>query len=159
LRIAIGLIQDHEYDSGNTGVIATSEVDAISAYIAAHRAGARYEFVVADPSSVGELIIHDAQPILSLTSYNQHELLHVRRLAALVRSGAVRFAYIGGPCIPGDALELPRCSPGATWVRKHGIDVSARIGLPRPDVLYFLPRRYRHRHARARRAHALDSRR
>jgi hypothetical protein len=34
LRIAVGLVQDHEYDSGNTGVIATSEVDAISHYIA-----------------------------------------------------------------------------------------------------------------------------
>jgi 4-amino-4-deoxy-L-arabinose transferase-like glycosyltransferase len=158
LRIAVGLVQDHEYDSGNTGVIASGEVNAISDYIAFHREGAHYEFVVADPSSVGDLIIHDAQPILSLTSYNQHELLTVSRLAALVRSGAVRFAYIGGPCIPGDALELPRCSPGAIWVRKHGIDVSAKIGLSRPDVLYLLPRRYRHRHARSRRAHALDSR-
>jgi 4-amino-4-deoxy-L-arabinose transferase-like glycosyltransferase len=159
LRIAIGLIQDHEYDSGNTGVIATSEVDAISNYIHAHRDGAHYEFVVADPSSVGDLIIHDVQPILSLTSYNQHELLKIHRLAALVASGAVRFAYIGGPCIPSDQLELPRCSAGARWVRAHGVDVSSKIGLPRSDVLYFLPRRYRQRSAGARHANALDSRR
>ena len=50
------------------------QVDAISNYIGAHRDGARYEFVVADPSSVGDIIIRDLQPILSLTSYNQHEL-------------------------------------------------------------------------------------
>ncbi len=144
VRIAVGLVQDHEYDSGNTGVIAAREVDAISRYIAAHRAGARYEFVVADPSSVGDLIIHEQRPILSLTAYNQHELLPVNRLAQLVGDGAVRFAFIGGPCVPTDKLELPRCSPGAAWVRVHGVDVSAQIGLARSEVLYYLPRRYRH---------------
>jgi len=159
LRTAIGLVQAHEYDSGNTGVIATSEVNAISDYIAARRGHARYEFVVADPSSVGDIIIRDLRPILSLTSYNQHELLKVQRLAALVQSGAVRFAYIGGPCVPGDKLELPRCSPGAAWVRAHGVDVSREIGLSRPDVLYFLPRQYRHDRAATRDANAVDSRR
>ena len=159
LRIAVGLVQDHEYDSGNTGVIAPREVDAISSYIAAHRDGSHYEFVVADPSSVGDIIIRDLQPILSLTSYNQHELLPIARLRALVDEGAVRFAYIGGPCVPGDKLELPRCSPGAAWVRAHGVDVSRRIGLPRVDVLYFLPRRYRQHRARSRSANAVDTRR
>jgi 4-amino-4-deoxy-L-arabinose transferase-like glycosyltransferase len=144
LRIAIALVQDHEYDSGNTGVIPTREVNAISNYIDAHRDGARYEFVVADPSSVGDLIIHEMRPILSLTSYNQHELLPLTTLAQLVKTGAVHFAYIGGPCIPADQLELPRCSPGAAWVRAHGIDVSQTIGLTRHDVLYYLPSRYRH---------------
>jgi hypothetical protein len=134
-------------------------VDAISSYIAAHRGHARYEFVVADPSSVGDIIIRDLRPILSLTSYNQHELLAVARLAALVRSGAVRFAYIGGPCIRADKLELPRCSPGAVWVRAHGVDVSRKIGLSRPDILYFLPRRYRQGRAATRHTDALDSRR
>jgi 4-amino-4-deoxy-L-arabinose transferase-like glycosyltransferase len=159
LRTAVGLAHDHEYDSGNTGVIAVSEVDAISSYIAAHRGHARYEFVVADPSSVGDIIIRDLRPILSLTSYNQHELLAVARLAALVRSGAVRFAYIGGPCIRANKLELPRCSPGAVWVRAHGVDVSRKIGLSRPDILYFLPRRYRQGRAATRHTDALDSRR
>jgi 4-amino-4-deoxy-L-arabinose transferase-like glycosyltransferase len=141
LRVAVGLVQAHEYDSGNTGVIAASEVNAIGNYIGAHRDGARYEFVVADPSSVGDLIIRELRPILSLTSYNQHELLPVGKLAALVRSGSVRFAYIGGPCAPKNKLELPRCSPGAAWVRAHGVDVSLKLGLTRPDILYFLPRR------------------
>jgi 4-amino-4-deoxy-L-arabinose transferase-like glycosyltransferase len=159
LRVAVGLVQDHEYDSGNTGVIASREVSEISDYIAAHRDGAKYEFVVADPSSVGDLIIREVQPILSLTSYNQHELLPVPRLEHLVVVGAVRFAYIGGPCVPSDKLELPRCSPGAAWVRRHGIDVSLRIGLPHADVLYFLPRRYRQHHAGPRRAHPQHPRR
>ena len=141
LRIAVALVQDHEFDSGNTGVIAQPAVREISSYIAGHRDGARYEFVVADPSSIGDLILAEMRPVLSLTSYNQHELLSVSRLATLVARGQVRFAYLGGPCVPGDKLELPRCSPGAAWVRAHGRDVSELIGLPRPDILYYLRRR------------------
>jgi len=33
VRVAVGLVAAHEYDSGNTGVIATGEVNAISSYI------------------------------------------------------------------------------------------------------------------------------
>jgi len=159
LRVSLGLVADHEYDSGYTGVIAASEVTAISDYIRAHRDGAHYEFVVADPSTVGSLIVHDRQPILSVTSHGEHELLQVSRLAGLVASGAVRFAYIGGPCVPSNQLTLPLCSAGADWVRAHGIDVSRTIGLPTSEVLYFLPSRYRHQHASSRHTDARDSRR
>jgi hypothetical protein len=138
-------------------VIAPRAIEEISSYIARHRDGARYEFVVADPSEVGSIIVHDLQPILSLTSYDQHELLPVRRLAALVAAGEVRFAYIGGRCVPGDTLELAPCSAGARWVRAHGIDVSRRIGLAKAAVLYYLPRRYRQRRAPAHRADTVDS--
>jgi 4-amino-4-deoxy-L-arabinose transferase-like glycosyltransferase len=159
LRIAIGEITSHEYDSGYTGVIPPSELADISNYIHANRAGAHYEFVVADPSTVGSIIVHDLQPILSLTSYNQHELLPVDRLAALVAAGAVRFAFIGGPCVPANPLELPRCSPGARWVRAHGVDVSRQIGLPRAGLLYLLPRRYRQGRAGTQHTQTRDPRR
>lgn len=159
LRIAIGEITSHEYDSGYTGVIPPTELADISNYIHTNRDGARYEFVVADPSTVGSIIVRDLQPILSLTSYNEHELLPVSRLAALVAGGEVRFAFIGGPCVPANQLELPRCSPGARWVRAHGVDVSRQIGLPRPGVLYLLPRRYRQERAGTQHADARHSRR
>ena len=159
LRVSLGLVADHEYDSGYTGVIQAGEVTAISDYIRAHRDGAHYEFVAADPSTVGSLIVHDVQPILSLTSHGEHELLPVSRLAGLVASGAVRFAYLGGPCVPSDQLTLPLCSAGADWVRAHGIDVSHTIGLSTSEILYFLPSRYRHQHASSRHTDARDSRR
>ncbi len=149
LGVCISEISNHEYDSGHTGVIAAKEVDDISRYISARRDGARYEFVVADPSEVGAIIVHDLQPILSLTAYDQHELLPIGRLASLVAHGEVRFAYIGGPCVPSDVLELAPCSPGARWVRTHGIDVSRAAGLPQGAVLYLLPRRYRQGRERA----------
>jgi 4-amino-4-deoxy-L-arabinose transferase-like glycosyltransferase len=156
LRVSLGLVANHEYDSGFTGFIGPATVAEISGYISAHRDGAHYEFVVADPSTVGSLIVHDLQPILSLTSYGDHELLATPRLARLVSTGAVRFAYIGGPCVPRNQLELPRCSAGASWVRAHGIDVSRTIGLDQPDMLYFLPRRYRPGGASQRHTHTRD---
>jgi hypothetical protein len=159
LRVAAGLVRDHEYDSGFTGVIAPRAIEEISSYIARHRDGARYEFVVADPSEVGSIIVHDLQPIRSLTSYDEHELLPVPQLASLVAAGEVRFAYIGGRCVPHDTLELAPCSAGARWVRAHGIDISRKIGLAQPAVLYYLPSRYRQHRAPAHRPHAVDSRR
>jgi hypothetical protein len=114
------------------------EVDAISSYIAAHRRGARYEFAAADPIEVGALIVKDLQPILSLTSYNAHELIPLPRLTALVRSGQLRFAVLDGGCGPRTSRKSPACSAGAAWVRAHGVDVSRRAGLPRAHVLYQL---------------------
>jgi hypothetical protein len=116
----------------------TSAVDAISAYIAAHRDGAHYEFAAADPTEVASLIIHDRQPILSLTSYGAHELLPITRLAALVASGQLQFAVLNGGCGSRASRQTAACSPGAAWVRSHGTDVSAVARLPHRHVLYRL---------------------
>ncbi|MGH2851733.1 MAG: glycosyltransferase family 39 protein [Solirubrobacteraceae bacterium] len=132
------LIRNHEYDNGRTGAMAPSEVREISAYIGAHRRRARYEFAAADPSEVGALIVAERQPILSLTSYDAHELLPIPRLAALVAHGALRFAVIDGRCTPHTSRRSAACSPGAAWVRSHGTDVSLRAGLHRTHVLYAL---------------------
>jgi hypothetical protein len=131
-------IRNHEFDSGRTGAMSTREVNAISSYIAAHRGGARYQFAAADPISVAALIVKDLQPILSLTSYNANELIPTPRLGQLVASGALRFAILDGGCGPGTSRLSPACSPGAAWVRAHGIDVSRRAGLPHSHVLYQL---------------------
>jgi len=131
-------ISNHEYDSGLTGAMSVHEVDSISSYIAAHRAGARYEFAAADPIEVGALIVKDLQPILSLTSYNANELLSLPRLAALVAAGELRFAVLDGGCGPRTSRLSPACSPGAAWVRAHGVDVSLLAGLTHNHVLYEL---------------------
>jgi hypothetical protein len=139
LQVDASMIHNHESDSGLTGTLPAAEVNAISSYIAAHNAGARYEFAAADPTEVGSLIVQEVRPILSLTSYDAHELLPIGRLAALVASGRLRFAVLDGGCGRGRAAHLlPGCSPGAAWVRAHGIDVSRRAGLSRGGVLYLL---------------------
>jgi 4-amino-4-deoxy-L-arabinose transferase-like glycosyltransferase len=131
-------ISNHEFDAGQTGAMSTHEVDAISSYIAAHRDGAYYQFVAADPIEVGALIVKNLQPILSLTSYNEHELIALPRLAALVASGRLRFAVLDGSCGRHTTRTSPACSSGAAWVRAHGIDVSRSAGLEHSHVLYEL---------------------
>ena len=139
IQVDASLISNHEFDSGRTGALSSAYVSDIGSYIAGHAPGARYEFAAADPTEVGALIVADRRPILSLTSYNQHELLPVARLRALVASGQLRFAVLDGGCGHGaTASLLPGCSVGAAWVRAHGRDVSLLAGLPHAGVLYLL---------------------
>ena len=120
LDVDHSLIVNHEFDSGRTGAMATSEVDTISAYLARHDARARYEFAAADPSEVGALIVKDLRPILSLTSSGSHELLPVARLAALAASGELRF--VGDRRLVRPA-HLP-IEPGL--LGRGGVDAGAR---------------------------------
>jgi 4-amino-4-deoxy-L-arabinose transferase-like glycosyltransferase len=138
LNVDRSLIVNHEFDSGRTGAMAASEVAAISAYLHAHAASARYEFAAADPSEVGALIVRDLRPILSLTSYGSHELTSIPRLRSLRASGQLRYVVIDGSCGPHTARSAPACSAGAAWTRAHGTDISLAIGLHRRDVLYRL---------------------
>jgi 4-amino-4-deoxy-L-arabinose transferase-like glycosyltransferase len=139
LQVDASLIHNHEFDSGRTGALSSTYVDGIGGYIRRHNGAARYEFAAADPTEVGALIVADSEPILSLTSYDAHELLPIARLRSLVASGELRFAVLDGGCgTSPSARGLPGCSPGANWVRAHGIDVSLRAGLPHRGVLYRL---------------------
>jgi len=139
LAVDASLIRNHEFDSGRTGAMGSSAVEAISSYIDTHGgAHTRYEFAAADPTEVGALILHDRRAILSLSSYGAHELLPLPRLAALVAAGRLRFAVLDGGCNPRSGRATPACSPGAGWVRAHGVDVSIAAGLPHRHVLYLL---------------------
>ncbi len=141
LQVDRSLIVHHEFDSGLTGAMAPRTVNAISAYVRAHRAGARYEFAAASATQVAALIVKDRQPILSLTAHDAVELLPVVRLASLVAAGELRFAVLNGPCGPHTSRRNPACSPGSAWVRTHGVDVSQRAGLRHSHVLYQLASR------------------
>lgn len=138
LDVDHSLIANHEFDSGRTGAMATSEVDTISAYLERHEPRARYEFAAADPSEVGALIVKDLRPILSLTSSGSHELVSVARLVELTTRGELRYVVIDGACGAHTPRSSPACSAGAAWTRAHGVDVSRAIGLQRSDVLYRL---------------------
>ena len=112
LDVDRSLIVNHEFDSGRTGAMASSEV--------------------------GALIVKDLRPILSLTSSGSHELVPVARLVELATSGQLRYVVIDGACRAHTARSSPACSVGAAWTRAHGVDVSRAIGLGRSDVLYRL---------------------
>jgi len=140
LQVDASLIANHEFDSGRTGAMGATTVARISSFIDTHGgAHTRYEFAAADPTEVASLILRDRRPILSLSAYGSHELLAIPRLAALVAGGELRFAVLDGGCDRrGGGGQSPACSPGAAWVRSHGVDVSRRAGLGHDHVLYLL---------------------
>ncbi len=138
VEVAVGLVAHAETDAGHVGVTPAGQLEPLSAYLRAHRQGARYELATGAATQAAALIVRDGQPVLVLTSFDARPLVSVPRLASLVAAGAVRYALLGGGCGPRTSRRLPVCSSAAFWVRDHGQDVSAEAGLNRPKLLWRL---------------------
>ncbi len=138
LVASVEAIADHTSDAGNVGALPPAEQRALSAYLLAHRAGARYELAAASSTSVASLIVQDQRPVLMLTTYNGLPFTGVARLRALIAQGAVRYAFLNSTC-PRTAPTPTNagCAPAALWIRAHGTDVSRQAGLA-PGVLWRL---------------------
>jgi 4-amino-4-deoxy-L-arabinose transferase-like glycosyltransferase len=132
-------VSENVSDSNRLGVMRPHELGPLSAYLRAHQGSAHYEVAYDSGSKIGSLVIHDARPILVLTSIEAHVLTPVARLAALAASGAVRYALLSTPCGPHTPRTEASCSAPAQWVLKHGVDVSRQAGLPRAKLLWRLP--------------------
>jgi 4-amino-4-deoxy-L-arabinose transferase-like glycosyltransferase len=105
-------------------------VTALSKFLATHDAGAHYEAAFSAPTLAAPLIVRDARPVLLLTSLKGRPLTTLAQLRHQAASGRVRYVYTEGIC-PGPAYtELPACSRADEWVRAHGRDVTAELGLP-----------------------------
>jgi hypothetical protein len=128
----------HEDDAGHVGAMPPAQTASLSAYLNAHRGGARYELATAAATQAGALIARDGEPVLVLTSYNALPLIPVSRLSQLVAEGAVRYGLLAGGCGPRTSRQLAQCSSDASWVRAHGQDVSQAAGLSRPKLLWRL---------------------
>ena len=131
------LASAHASDGGIAGAMPAAQVDSLSRFLKAHRAGAHYEFVAPAVAVAGPLIVHDTQPVLMLTSLYGRPLTSVKQLATAVRTGQARYALLGkGRCKrPGE--HVPDCAPAVLWARSHSFDVSARAGV-RAGLLYRL---------------------
>jgi hypothetical protein len=107
----------------------------LSAYLGEHRGGAHYEAADTAVTKAAALIAADGAPQLILDADAGRPLVSVRALAAAVGHGEVRYGVVGGACRvrPSDA-----CSPAATWIRRHGVDVSRAAGQPHAGVVYRL---------------------
>jgi 4-amino-4-deoxy-L-arabinose transferase-like glycosyltransferase len=139
LHVSVVLVQHAESDGGRVGYMTPAAVSAFSDYLKAHNAGAHYEFATGAATQAAALIVHDAQPVLVLTSFEGRPLVGPAKLAALVRAGQVRYAMLGGGCSRRrPSPTIASCSPAAFWVRAHGTDVSRQAGLPRPGLLWRL---------------------
>ncbi|HEX4807175.1 MAG TPA: hypothetical protein VFU94_14850, partial [Conexibacter sp.] len=133
---AVGVAGEHGSDGGEPGAMPTHQLLRLSAYLHAHRRGARYEVATMAAASAGALIERDGQPVLVLTSAYGWPLLTPRQLAADVRAGRVRFVLAGGaPCVRGRSHERTGCAPVVEWARAHGRDVGPAAGVRRGLLL------------------------
>jgi 4-amino-4-deoxy-L-arabinose transferase-like glycosyltransferase len=135
---SVAAARAHVQDSGTPGAIAGPRLDALSAFLRVHRDGARYEAASLAVAKGAALVAHDGQPVLMLDGEHGRPLVSTARLAALVAGGQVRYALVGSDCSLAAIDPRTSCSAAARWVRRHGVDVSARAGQGRARVLYAL---------------------
>ena len=111
----------HRSDAGAPLSIGPADLAALSRFLVAHQGGARYEAASTSAFRAAPLIIHDARPVLSLTSVYGRPLLGARDLRRAVAAGQVR--YILG-------REAGTVRPSWRWASAHSHDVSHAAGLP-----------------------------
>jgi 4-amino-4-deoxy-L-arabinose transferase-like glycosyltransferase len=139
LVASIEAVEGRTSDAGNVGALNVTEQHALSTYLRAHQASARYELAAGASTSVASLIVQDRRPVLMLTTYNGLPFTSVTRLKALIARGEVRYAFLNFSCGPDAAPRTAGCAPAAIWIRAHGTDVSRRAGLRTRGVLWRLP--------------------
>jgi hypothetical protein len=139
LSTDIRAIDDHVTDAGEVGVLPGKILQPLSSYLRAHQGSARYEVAAQSATQIGALIVHDARPIVILTSYGARVFTTVDQLKRKIAAGEVRYAFLNSPCPHHVSPKNPACSSPAKWIRAHGSDVSHEAGLPHRKVLWRLP--------------------
>jgi 4-amino-4-deoxy-L-arabinose transferase-like glycosyltransferase len=132
-------ISDKVSDAGFVGQLAGDVQAPLSAYLLAHRDGARYEVAAESATQIGSLIVKDALPIAVLTTYNGRVYTSIAKLQHMVAAGLVRYAYLSTFCTHHASSVNAACAKPVLWIRENGTDVSRRAGLPRGGLLYLLP--------------------
>jgi 4-amino-4-deoxy-L-arabinose transferase-like glycosyltransferase len=118
---SVDLIEERTSDANPTG-----SGDQYSAYLRAHRDGARYEAAATNPLAILGLVARDGQPVLFLRSLDG-VLVSVSELRQLVHEGALRYAIIPHPCSSGH-----HCTPTTAWSVRNSTIV-------RPGLYRYLP--------------------
>jgi hypothetical protein len=135
----IRAINDHVSDAGEVGVLPGAVLQPLSSYLRAHQGNARYEVAAQSATQIGALIVHDARPVVILTSYAARVFTTIDELKQKVAAGEVRYAFLNSPCPHHLSPKNPACSSPAKWIREHGTDVSREAGLKHNKVLWRLP--------------------
>jgi 4-amino-4-deoxy-L-arabinose transferase-like glycosyltransferase len=116
--------------SGQTGagpgVGGSSSVDtALVKYLEAHKGSAKYLVAVVSSNEADAIILATNQPVMALGGFSGSDpILTTTQLAALVKSGVVKFFLIsgsGGGGSPGGSSQ----SALITWIEQHGTVVSS----------------------------------
>ena len=115
--------------SGQTGGIlgagGNSSADtALIQYLEAHKGSAKYLVAVASSNEADAIILATNQPVMALGGFSGSDpILTTAQLAALVKSGAVKFFLINGSGggSPGGSGQ----SALITWIQQHSTVVSS----------------------------------
>jgi 4-amino-4-deoxy-L-arabinose transferase-like glycosyltransferase len=126
LHESIAAIHASRSDSGGLYTLPAEIQHKLSGYLGPRTVGRRDELAVDEPLGLAPLIIHDARPILPLTSFGGRPLTTLGELQSAVRSGAVRYALLYRCPIH----QRVSCTATATWVREHGVNVTRAAKLP-----------------------------
>ena len=127
------LVSQHASDAGRGTPLPTAQEAAVERFLHTHRGHTAYEVAAATPAKAEELIVHDAQPVLVLTSYDGRPTVTPDQLWADVLAGQVRWFLMDHRCSPSTPAG---CSSPVLWVQKHGRDFTRKAGIPGRGVLY-----------------------
>jgi len=109
------------------GLGRSSSIDtALIKYLEAHKGSAKYLVAVVSSNEADSIILETNQPVMALGGFSGSDpILTTAQLAALVKSGAVRFFLLNGSGRGG-----PGASPGSgqsaltTWISQHARVIS-----------------------------------
>ena len=109
--------------TGGQGVRSTVDTALIS-YLEAHKGSAKYLVAVASSNEADSIILETNQPVMALGGFSGSDpILTTTQLAALVKSGAVRYFLLNGSGGggPGGSSQ----STLITWITQHSKTVSS----------------------------------
>jgi 4-amino-4-deoxy-L-arabinose transferase-like glycosyltransferase len=109
--------------TGGQGVRSTVDTALIS-YLEAHKGSAKYLVAVASSNEADSIILETNQPVMALGGFSGSDpILTTTQLAALVKSGAVRYFLLNGSGGggPGGSSQ----SALITWITQHSKVVSS----------------------------------
>lgn len=139
LEIDNTTIENRVSDAGYIGALPGEEQRELSTYLHAHNDGARYELAAESATGIGSLIVHDALPVVVLTTYEARVFTSIAKLKHLIAEGKVRYAFLSTYCGHRTSTTNAACAAPAKWIRDHGTDVSRQAGLSHDKTLYLLP--------------------
>jgi 4-amino-4-deoxy-L-arabinose transferase-like glycosyltransferase len=139
LEIDKTAIENRVSDAGYIGALPGEEQRELSTYVRAHNDGARYELAAESATGIGSLIVHDALPVVVLTTYEARVFTSIAKLQHLIAEGKVRYAFLNTYCGRHTSTTNAACSAPAKWIRANGTDVSRQAGLSHHKTLWLLP--------------------
>jgi hypothetical protein len=143
--VSVAGVAGRAEDAGAPGALGSARLGALAGYLRAHRHGARFAVAAISVGAAASLIARTGEPVRVLAANDARPLVSVAGLRREIARGEVRTVLLGAPCAPLSPDLRTGCSPLATWVRGHGVDVSRAAGQAHAGTVYAFDR------ARARR--------